>query len=115
MLYDYIIIYDYKTEGKKKQRQHVHIGTLSKVPICNIHKIQFEICKQYSYKDIFVTYTQTLQRCPYKSTVYIFQIVFCVCCMYSTWHTVIDTFIYYFILFCFIIKSMFQELHLKSN
>ncbi len=41
-----------------------------------------------------------LQRCLYKGTiVYIFQIVFCVCCMYSTWHTVMDTctFTYYFI------------------
>ncbi len=53
-----------------------------------------------------------LQICPYKGTiVYIFQIVFCVCCMYSTWHTVMDTFIYYFNLFCSIIQSMFQELN----
>ncbi len=45
-----------------------------------------------------------LQRYPYKGTVvYIFQIVFCVCCMYSTWHTVMDTctFTYFFILFCY--------------
>ncbi len=36
------------------------------------------------------------QRCFYKGTiVYICQIVFCVCCMYSTWHTVMDTFTYY--------------------
>ncbi len=59
-----------------------------------------------------------LQRCPYKGTiVYIFQIVFCVCCMYSTWHTVMDTctFTYYFILFCSIMQSMFQELNKKSN
>ncbi len=45
-----------------------------------------------------------LQRCPYKGTVvYIFQIVFCVCCMYSTWDTVMDTctFTYFFILFCY--------------
>ncbi len=59
-----------------------------------------------------------LQRCPYKGTiVYIYQIVFCVCCMYSTWHTVMDncTFTYYFILFCSIIQSMFQELNKKSN
>ncbi len=58
-----------------------------------------------------------LQRCPYKGTiVYIFQIVFCVCCMYSTWNTVMDTctFTYYFILFCSIIQSMFQELNKKS-
>ncbi len=43
-----------------------------------------------------------LQLYLYKGTiVYIFQIVFCVCCMYSTWHTVMDTctFTYYFILF----------------
>ncbi len=57
-----------------------------------------------------------LQRCPYKGTIdYIFQIVFCVRCMYSTWHTVMDTFTYYFILFCSIIQSMFQEFNTKSN
>ncbi len=59
-----------------------------------------------------------LQRCPYKGTVvYIFQIVFCACCMYSTWRKVMDTctFTYYFILFCSIIQSMFQELNKKSN
>ncbi len=64
------------------------------------------------------------QRCLYKGTiVYICQIVFCVCFMYSTgyifmystWHTVMDTFTYYFILFCFIIQSMFQELNKKST
>ncbi len=55
-----------------------------------------------------------LQRCLYKGTiVYIFQIVFCVCCMYSRWHTVKDTFINYFILFCSVIQSMFQELNKK--
>ncbi len=56
-----------------------------------------------------------LHRCPYKGTIiYIFQIVFCV---YSTWHTVMNTctFTYYFILFCSIMQSMFQELNLKSN
>ncbi len=44
-----------------------------------------------------------LQRCLYKGTiVYIFHIVFCVCCMYSTWHTVMDTctFTFYFIMLC---------------
>ncbi len=59
-----------------------------------------------------------LQKCPYKGTiVYIFHIVFCVCCMYSTWDTVMDicTFAYYFILCCSIIQSMFQELNKKSN
>ncbi len=57
-----------------------------------------------------------LQRCLYKGAiVYIYQIVFCVCCMYSTWHTVMDTFTYYFILFCSIIQSVFQELNKKSN
>ncbi len=51
------------------------------------------------------------------SIVYIFHIVCCVCCMYSTWHTVMDTctFTYYFILFCSIIQSMFQEFNKKSN
>ncbi len=58
-------------------------------------------------------YEYKLQRCFYKGTiVYIFQDVFCVCCMYSTWH-IMDTFIYYFILFCSIIQSMFQELNTK--
>ncbi len=59
-----------------------------------------------------------LQRCSYKGTiVYIFHIVLCVCCMYSTWHTVMDTctFTYYFILFCSIMQSMFQELNKKSH
>ncbi len=43
-----------------------------------------------------------LQRCSYKGTiVYIFHIVFCVCCMYSTWHTVMDTCTFTFTtLFC---------------
>ncbi len=56
-----------------------------------------------------------LQRCPYKGTiVYIFQIVFCVCYMYSTCHTVMDTCTFTnFILFCSIIQSMFQELNKK--
>ncbi len=90
MLYDYIIIYDYKTEGKK-ERQQVHIGT-------NVHLFEYK-----------------LQRCFYKGNiVYIFHIVFCVCCVYSTWHTVIYTLIHYFILFCSI-QSMFQELNKKSN
>ncbi len=86
MLIDYIIIYDCKTEGKerKKDNRHikVHIGTL------RYYVHLFEI---------------KLQRCLYKGTiVYIFEIVFCVCCMYSTWHTVMDTctFTFYFILFC---------------
>ncbi len=37
--------------------------------------------------------------------------------VYSTWHTVVDTctFTYYFILFCSIIQSMFQELNKKIN
>ncbi len=50
-------------------------------------------------------------ECDNGTIVYIFQIVFCVCCMYSTWHTVMDTRTYYFILFGFIILSMFQELN----
>ncbi len=55
-----------------------------------------------------------LQKCPYKGTiVYIFQIVFCVCCMYSIWHTLMDTFTFYCILLCSIIQSMFQELNKK--
>ncbi len=58
-------------------------------------------------------YEYKLQRCFY-TIVYIFQNVFCVCCMYSTWH-IMDTFIFYFILFCSIIQSMFQELNTKSN
>ncbi len=50
-------------------------------------------------------YEYKLQICPYKGTiVYIFHIVFCVCCMYSTWHTVMDLFTYYFIMFCSIIQ-----------
>ncbi len=46
MLYDYIIKYDYKTEGKKKERQKVHIGTLSKVVMCTFLSI--------SYKDVLI-------------------------------------------------------------
>ncbi len=38
--------------------------------------------------------------------------LYCVCCMYSMAH-IMDTFIYYFILFCSIIQSMFQELNTK--
>ncbi len=59
-------------------------------------------------------YLSKLQKCPYKGTiVYIF--VFSVCCMYSTWHTVMDTctLTNYFNLFCSIIQSMFQELNKK--
>ncbi len=61
-------------------------------------------------------YLSKLQKCPYKGTiVYIFYIVFSVCCMYSTWHTVKDTctLTNYFNLFCSIIQSMFQELNKK--
>ncbi len=40
----------------------------------------------------------------YKGTIfYIFQIEFCVCCMYSTWHTVMDTCTYCFILLYYIV------------
>ncbi len=57
-----------------------------------------------------ISYTDVLIR------VYCLHI-FIVCCVYSTWHTVMDTctFIYYFILFCSIIQSTFQELNIKSN
>ncbi len=51
-----------------------------------------------------------LQRCPYEGTVvYIFQIVFCVCCKYSTWHTVKDTHSHTNLFCSVIILSMFQE------
>ncbi len=79
-----MIIKQKEKKERKKDNRHikVHIGTL------RYYVHLFEI---------------KLQRCLYKGTiVYIFEIVFCVCCMYSTWHTVMDTctFTFYFIMFC---------------
>ncbi len=54
-------------------------------------------------------------KLPYKGTiVYIFQIILCMLYVQYMAH-IMDTFIYYFILFCSIIQSMFQELNTKSN
>ncbi len=65
----------------------VHIGT-------NMHLFEYK-----------------LQRCPYKGTVvYIFHIVFCVCCMYSTWHTVKVLAHSHTNLFCSIIQLLLKQL-----
>ncbi len=81
-----------KEKRETKERKTTCTYWYSKVLMCTFLSI--------SYKNVL-----------YKGAiVYIFHIVCCVCCVYSTWHTVIDTFIHYFILFCSIIQSMFQEL-----
>ncbi len=43
-------------------------------------------------KVLMCTFLSKLQKCPY-TIVYIFQILFCVCCMYSPWHTVMNKYI----------------------
>ncbi len=101
MLYDYIIIYDYKTEGRKKEMQQLVTGIVPlKGHLCtlftprsfivvhigsNVHLFEYTL-QRCPYKGTIVyIFEYTLQRCPYKGTiVYIFHIVFCVCCMYST-------------------------------
>ncbi len=101
MLYDYIIIYDYKAEGNTTAC--IYNSLLRIVPL------KGHLCTLFTPKKFHIgtnvhLFEYKLQRYPYKGTVvYIFQIVFCVCCMYSTWHTVMDTctFTYFFILFCY--------------
>ncbi len=86
MLYDYTIIYDYKTEIKKYNSLSLAGFTLikdifepylqQKVHSCSLRYIlvlKGTNVHLFEYK---------LQRCPHKGTiVYILHIVFSVCCM----------------------------------
>ncbi len=94
----YMII---KQKESKKEIQQLVTG---------IEPLKGHICTLFTPRRFIVLHSGTdmhlfeykLQKCPSKGTiVYIFHIVFCVCCMYSTWHTVMDncTFTYYCILF----------------
>ncbi len=90
-----------KQKERKKEIQQLFTG---------IVPLKGHLCTLFTPRSLIVVHIGTnvhlfeykLQRCPSKGTiVYIFQILFCVCCMYSTWHTVMDTctLTYYFILF----------------
>ncbi len=93
-----ILLYDYKKGGKKEGNTTAYHRI---VPLKDIF-VPYLLPRSFIVVHIGTNvhlFEYKLQRCP-CTIVYIFQIVFCVCCMYSI-HTVMDTctFTYYFILF----------------
>ncbi len=86
MLYDYIIIYDYKTEGKKEGNTTAcHRDSTIKRTLCTLFTPRSFIVVHIGTNVHLFEYT--LQRCPYKGTiVYIFTLyfVYVVCTVHGT-------------------------------
>ncbi len=119
MLYDYIIIYDYKTEGKKqkiKKYNSLSLAgfTLKRTSLYLIYPKKFHSCTYWYSKVLMCTFLSI----SYKDvlirvllfTYFTLYFVYVVCPVHDT-----CTFTYYFILCCSIMQSMFQELNKKSN